>query len=134
MNILEVIELSNIFTRFISWISGLFGGRKTENEPETEGHSSVYLPEEPRKDGRGRRDDARRQRKPFGNEQERRPQDKSDRQSRQNRTEKSKQERLPRQSQPEKPPKPKGKPPTYVKIMDWKKNKTIKFIDIVKKG
>ena len=26
----------------------------------------------------------------------------------------------------EKPPKPKGKPPTYVKIMDWKKNKTIK--------
>ena len=34
----------------------------------------------------------------------------------------------------EKPPKPKGKPPTYVKIMDWKKNKTIKFIDVVKKG
>ncbi len=34
----------------------------------------------------------------------------------------------------EKPPKPKGKPPTYVKIMDWRKNKTIKFIDVVKKG
>ena len=33
-----------------------------------------------------------------------------------------------------KPSKPKGKPPTYVKIMDWKKNKTIKFIDVVKKG
>lgn len=32
----------------------------------------------------------------------------------------------------EKPPKPKGKAPTYVKIMDWEKNKTVKFADIVK--
>ena len=34
----------------------------------------------------------------------------------------------------EKPPKPKGKPPTYVKIMNWRTNKTEKFIDIIKKG
>ena len=34
----------------------------------------------------------------------------------------------------EKPQKPKGKPPIYVKIMDWQKNKTIKFIDIIRKG
>ena len=32
----------------------------------------------------------------------------------------------------EKPPKPKGKPPIYVKIMDWKANKTIKFKDLAK--
>ena len=32
----------------------------------------------------------------------------------------------------EKPPKPKGKAPTYVKIMDWKENKTIKFKDLAK--
>ncbi len=32
----------------------------------------------------------------------------------------------------EKPPKPKGKPPTYVKIMDWNNNKTIKFKDLIK--
>lgn len=34
----------------------------------------------------------------------------------------------------EKQPKPKGKPPIYVKIMDWRKNKTIKFADLVKRG
>ena len=34
----------------------------------------------------------------------------------------------------EKPPKPKGKPPTYVKIMNWRTDKTEKFIDIIKKG
>ena len=32
----------------------------------------------------------------------------------------------------EKPPKPKGKPPIYVKIMNWKTNKVIKFKDLVK--
>lgn len=32
----------------------------------------------------------------------------------------------------EKPPKPKGKKPVYVKIMDWEKNKTIKFADLTK--
>ena len=30
----------------------------------------------------------------------------------------------------EKPPKPKGKPPVYVKIMDWDKNKKIRFADL----
>ena len=34
----------------------------------------------------------------------------------------------------EKPPKPKGKPPKYVKIMDWEKNKTVKFDDLINKG
>ena len=34
----------------------------------------------------------------------------------------------------EKPPKPKGKPPKYAKIMDWDKNKIIKFIDLIEKG
>lgn len=34
----------------------------------------------------------------------------------------------------EKPPKPKGKVPTFVKIMDWEKNITVKFIDIVKES
>lgn len=32
----------------------------------------------------------------------------------------------------EKPPKPKGKKPIYVKIMDWEKNKAVKFADLVK--
>ena len=31
----------------------------------------------------------------------------------------------------EKPPKPKGKKPIYVKIMDWDKNKTVKFSEII---
>ena len=34
----------------------------------------------------------------------------------------------------EKPPEPKGKKPIYVKIMNWRTNKTVKFIDIIKKG
>ena len=34
----------------------------------------------------------------------------------------------------EKPPKPKGKRPIYVKVMNWEKNKTEKFKDIINKG
>ena len=34
----------------------------------------------------------------------------------------------------EKPPKPKGKKPVYVKIMNWEKNKTEKFDDLINKG
>ena len=34
----------------------------------------------------------------------------------------------------EKPPKPKGKKPIYVRIMDWEKNKTVKFDDLINKG
>lgn len=34
----------------------------------------------------------------------------------------------------EKPPKPKDKKPVYVKIMNWRTNKTEKFINIIKKG
>ncbi len=34
----------------------------------------------------------------------------------------------------EKPPKPKGKKPIYVRIMNWEKNKTEKFDDLINKG
>lgn len=34
----------------------------------------------------------------------------------------------------ERPPKPKGKKPVYVKIMNWEKNKTEKFDDLINRG
>ncbi len=34
----------------------------------------------------------------------------------------------------EKPPKPKGKTPKYVKIMDWEKNKAIKFVSLLEEN